>query len=74
METQEPVPSEDVKIDYSIFTTPLGAQTCKIGIKTKAEVVQLRKPWIQVSSTEGSLGNYPRPQGHLPMFEWGLKQ
>ena len=28
--------------------------------------------WKQTFANMGSMGNYPRPQGNLPMFNWGL--
>lgn len=28
--------------------------------------------WKQTFADMGSLGHYPRPQGNLPMFNWGL--
>jgi hypothetical protein len=29
--------------------------------------------WKELTTKEGSLLNYPRPQGNLPMFTFGLK-
>jgi hypothetical protein len=30
--------------------------------------------WNQTFADMGSMGHYPRPQGNLPMFSWGLTQ
>jgi hypothetical protein len=33
---------------------------------------QYKKLWDQTFQKVGSMNNYPRPQGNLPMFPWGL--
>lgn len=30
--------------------------------------------WNSTFADIGSMGNYPRPQGNLPMFNWGLTE
>lgn len=44
-----------------------------INIASKKEIVKQRAIWSAITSTSGSLNNYPRPMGNLPMYEWGLK-
>ena len=70
--------SESIK-----YTIHKNAYT-KIEIPIKDEIIQnpsisdkkddLRKEWSDINEIEGTLINYPRPQGRLPQLDWGLTE
>lgn len=44
-----------------------------INIESIEKIKKQRQIWKQLTSTQGSLDNYPRPMGNLPMYEWAVK-
>lgn len=69
METPKEPLSESAPIENSVG--PLGVPTNVIGITPINKIMQQRQIWSQISK-ESVQNYYPRPQGHLPMYEYGI--